>query len=60
MRTTGAILLAVAMAAPAVARADMTGQAAPEIEVPEWINARPATLQDYRGCGILLEFWGTH
>lgn len=35
----------------------LLGQAAPEIEVADWILGRPTTLAAQRGRVVLLEFW---
>ena len=69
MRTT--VLAAVAAAALGLALTNTSGvagtgnsflgQAAPEIQVGDWINGDGrTTLEDYRGEVVFLEFWGTH
>jgi thiol-disulfide isomerase/thioredoxin len=35
----------------------LLGQAAPEIEVADWVVGRPTTLAEQRGRVVLLEFW---
>jgi thiol-disulfide isomerase/thioredoxin len=37
----------------------LLGKEAPEIFVKEWITGGPASLADFRGRVILLEFWAT-
>jgi thiol-disulfide isomerase/thioredoxin len=37
----------------------LLGQEAPEISVKEWIKGGPASLADFRGGVVLLEFWAT-
>ncbi len=37
----------------------LLGQEAPEISVKEWIKGGPASLADFRGRVVLLEFWAT-
>ena len=37
----------------------LLGQEAPEIPVKEWIKGGPASLADFRGRVVLLEFWAT-
>jgi thiol-disulfide isomerase/thioredoxin len=37
----------------------LLGQAAPEIEVTDWVLGRPTTLAEQRGKVVLLEFWAT-
>lgn len=37
----------------------LLGQAAPEIQIDNWISGEPATLAELRGRVILLEFWAT-
>jgi thiol-disulfide isomerase/thioredoxin len=37
----------------------LLGQAAPEIEVADWVLGRPTTLAEQRGRVVLLEFWAS-
>jgi len=37
----------------------LIGQQAPEITVKQWINQGPASLREFRGRVVLLEFWAT-
>ena len=41
------------------AQVELLGQAAPEIEVADWILGDPTTLGELRGKVVLLEFWAT-
>lgn len=51
---------AVAMALAAPASADLTGEAAPEINPKEWIGKAPGqTLKSLRGKAVILEFFAT-
>src|ERR1051326_4437579 len=40
-------------------RLKLLGQTAPEIDVKQWINGEPASLETLRGKVVLLEFWAT-
>ena len=63
----GAALLALATTAPlsawsqdAAPKTAVKGQAAPDIEVGDWINGDGRTsLADFRGEVVFLEFWAT-
>mgnify|MGYP001227890671 CR=1 FL=1 len=65
-----AVLAAVAAAALGVGLTNTSvvaagnsfmGEAAPEIQVGDWINGDGRTdLADYKGEVVLLEFWQTH
>jgi len=37
----------------------LLGQAAPEIEVADWVLGQPTTLAEQRGRVVLLEFWAS-
>jgi thiol-disulfide isomerase/thioredoxin len=37
----------------------LLGEEAPEISVKEWIRGGPASIADFRGRVVLLEFWAT-
>lgn len=37
----------------------LLGEEAPEISVKEWIKGGPASIADFRGRVVLLEFWAT-
>ncbi len=37
----------------------LVGQAAPEIEVADWVQGRPTSLADQLGKVVLLEFWAS-
>lgn len=55
------IALSLLLAASSVgAWDDFTGQQAPSITVETWFNqSEGATLEDFRGKVVLLEFWAT-
>lgn len=58
---TGAVAFAVLAAAEAAGETSLAGRPAPEIQVREWIHGDGrATLADFRGRVVLLEFWKTH
>lgn len=55
---TACLLLLVPVPVPAQQPDDVfVGQMAPELQVGEWFNSEPLTLEGLRGQVVLLEFW---
>ncbi len=59
--TTCAAAVLVFVAGATAGEGSLVGKPAPEIEAREWIHGDGrATLADFRGAVVVLEFWKTH